>query len=222
MARTKPSSNLPRPSSVDFAPDDVPDLIRDRKSHVVVSAGGRDRGPQIKRGPRGGKRLVHDTVERVDIQYEQQKTNVTVTRLVDTLASLYRKESITDAQYIAGKRFQDAFDLGHLEQMPAMRFDGMPSSGKKSSDPDKPQRVIDARTEIFDAMKAMGGWGSPCGIATWWILGMRWSIRQVAQRETVNRIEVWTGTLIGALGVLESHYQDIGYRSARRRQAPGS
>ena len=189
--------SLPKPSTL-ANDDEVGDLRRDPKSRVSISAGGRDRGPKAAKAQR--------STERTDIHYEDQKTLSVVTRVVDTLGSLYKNGSITESQYKAGIRFQDGFDMGNWEPMPAMRFDGMPSSGRSSSDPHRPQSIVDARKLTIDAMKALGGQGSPCGICAWWILGMRWSIRQVAQREVVNRVEVWTGTLIGALGVLESHY----------------
>jgi hypothetical protein len=201
---------LPRPSTISGF-DDVGDLRRDPKSRVLVSAGGRDRGPKAAKAQR--------STERVDIQYGEEKTRATVTRVVDTLGGMHAKGSISDQLYEAGLRFQDDFDRSHWESMPSMRLDGMPPGGRVSSDPHRPIEVIDARSAGDRAMRALGGPGSPCGIAVWWILGMRWSIRQVAQREPVSRIEVWTGTLIGALGVLESHYQDVGYRR-RGRSAP--
>jgi hypothetical protein len=200
------SVSLPVPSTL-ATTDDVGDLMRDRKTRVMVSAGGRDRGPKVAKSQR--------QIERVDIQYEDQKTRATVTRVVDTLGGLFQKGSITEAAYHAGLRFQDDFDMSHWESIPASRYDGMPASGRASSDPDRPQAVIDARTAVGDALKAAGGPGSACGIALWWILGMRWSLRQIAQREAVSRVEVWTGILIGALGVLEMHYQDVAYRARR-------
>lgn len=209
-------SSLPRPSIVDAIMDDVPDLCRDSKSLVVVSAGGRDRGPMVARGPGGGKRLVHGDIERVEVQYEQDRQPQTVTRLVDTLAALYRKGTVTEAMLIAGKRFQDDFDNAHMESMPSMRMDGMPSSGKSSSDPHRTPSIIDARTNVFAAMNALGGFKGPCGIVAEWVLGKRWSLRQLAERETVKRVAVWTGTLTGALGVLEAHYQSVD--NSRRRQ----
>jgi len=187
--------------------EDVPDLVPDPKSGVLISAGGRDKGPNV------GKRLVHDT-EIMEVSYEQEKRPQAVSRIVDTLSSLHRAKTILDAPYVAGKRFQEAFDRAALEKCAGMRFDGLP--GGNSSDPSRPQAVIDARREVFDAMDALGGYKSSCGIAAFWIIGMRWSIRQVAEREPVKRVHVWTGVLMGSLDVLDAFYEQRDNRSRRR------
>jgi hypothetical protein len=162
----------------------------------------------VKRGPGGGKRHVH-LFERVEVDYEDLKHPITVTRVVDTLSALYRKGTINSDQFRAGKRFQDAFDAAHMESAPTMRFDGLPASGRASSDPHRPAMLIDARTEVYAAMSALGGWKGSCGVVAQWAIGMRWSLRQLAEREAVKRVDVWTGVLIGALDILSMHYQEV-------------
>lgn len=196
--------HLPRPSIVDVAIHDVPDLIRDERSGVIVSAGNRDRGPEVRRGPKGGKRPVHAHVERVEVSYEEDKTPHTVTRVVDTLAMMRNKGTLTKDQYGAGVRFQDAFDLANLVRSSGMRFDGMPPGCGGAGD--LPAAVMDARNEVFAAMKSLGGQKTACGIAAWWILGMRWSLRSVAEREVVKNYQVWTGILVSTLDILDMHY----------------
>lgn len=202
-ANARQAVTLPRPSTIDQMAD-VADLMRDPKSHVIVSAGGRDRGPEIKRGPGGGRRPVHAQIERIEVSYEDDKQPHTVTRVVDTLSMMRNKGTLTKDQYGAGFRFQEAFDLASLVRSSGMRFDGMPPGGSGAGD--LPAAMMDARDEVFAAMKALGGHQTACGIAAWWILGVRWSLRSVAEREVVKNYQLWTGILIATLDMLDAHY----------------
>lgn len=203
-ANARQAVTLPRPSTIDQALD-VADLMRDPKSHVIVSAGGRDRGPEIKRGPGGGRRPVHAHIERIEVSYEDDKQPHTVTRVVDALSMMRNKGTLTKDQFAAGIRFQEAFDLAGLVRSTGMRFDGMPPGGSGAGD--LPARVVDARNEVFAAMKALGGYQTACGIAAQWILGMRWSLRSIAEREAHKNHNVWTGILVGTLDILDAHYE---------------
>jgi len=198
---------LPRPSTVDAQFDDIPDLMRDREG-VIVSAGGRDKGPSIKRGPGGGKRPIHDT--QVDeIQYEKEKHKHYVNKVVDPLRDLHRRGSIDDAQFEAGVIFQDDFDRAHWHSSGGMRFDMMPPSGKISNDDGRTDSVIDARDKVIGAITAVGGESSIGGRVLWWVVGMRRSINDLAADDNRNRM-VLRGALEGALSVLKTRYQRIG------------
>lgn len=205
-------SALPRPSIVDAILDDIPDLMRDGASHVVVSAGGRDRGPTVARGPGGGKRLVYDAVERVDVQYEQEKQPQTITRKVDPLRDLHKRGALgknEDSLLIAGLRFQDDFDRAHFGSSSGMRFDMMPASGKVNTDGGRTDNVVDARNATLDAMIAVGGPDSIGGMAVWQIVGHRKTLREMSRNNGTPDV-LWKGALLAALGSLERHYERNG------------
>ena len=179
--------------------DDVLDVYRDKMTKVAVSAGGRDTGPDSAKAHRKTR------VEFDEVDGKRAKVN----RVIDTLGQMKTRGTITEAMYKAGIAFQLDFDIGQWESMPSMRFDGMPRSGKANGMVSL--QVIDARGAVLDAIAALGGAKSPCGIAVWWVIGMRWSIKQlVNERNDKNlanaRHETITGTLIGALGMLAVHY----------------
>ena len=178
--------------------DQAIDLRRDRSSGVVVSVGGRDQGPVIAD--------QHRTLRRDMVEVDGKQ--VKATRNVDVLKQKHAAGDITNAMYKAGIKFQVDFDTGAWDAMPGSRYDGMPRSG--GSPGSVSLQVVDARTETLKAIDALGGFGSPCAVAVWWIVGQRWSISQLAGQPDKNmgisRHETLTGTLLGGLGVLAVHY----------------
>lgn len=204
---------LPRPSTLDML-DDVPDLIRDPSSHVVISAGGRDQGPSIRRGPNGGKRQVHDNLETADVQYEDDKHQHRVSRKVDVLRDMHRREVITDAMLADGIRFQTDFDCAHYESTSCMRYDGLPASGRVASDGGRTDAVVAARTAVREAVKAMGGLGSMGAVALVSVVGERKSFREMS-RDNGEHLSMWKGATLTALSVLALHYESLGYKHGK-------
>lgn len=200
---------LPRPSTLDIL-DDVPDLIRDPSSHVIVSAGGRDQGPSIRRGPNGGKRQVHDNLSSDEVQYEDDKHQHRVSRKVDVLRDLFNRNVIGDDLYSIGLRFQDAFDKSHWGSSGGMRFDNMPASGKVSTEGGRTDTIVSARREVMDAIESLGGSATIGAIAMWQIIGMRKSLSEMAAGAGDNRA-LWKGAILAALGSIGTHYDRLGY-----------
>lgn len=214
---------LPRPSTLDML-DDVPDLIRDPASYVVVSAGGRDQGPSIRRGPNGGKRQVHDNLETAEVQYEDDKHQHRVSRKVDVLRDMFargalsRDEKVAAALFADGLRFQDTFDKSHWGSSGGMRFDNMPASGKVSTEGGRTDTIIAARWEIMDAIEFLGGSATIGAIAMWQIVGLRKTFREMS-RDEGDHLSMWKGAMISALGSLGAYYDRKGYdrRSTTKR-----
>lgn len=206
---------LPRPSTIDII-DEVGDLIRDPTSHVIISAGGRDQGPMIKRGPNGGKRQVHGDLSSDEIQYEQDKHQHRVNRKIDGLrdmfnrGSLSRDEKIAAALFADGLRFQDTFDKSHWGSSGGMRFDNMPASGKVSTEGGRTDTIVSARREIMDAIDFLGGSATIGAIAMWQIVGLRKTFREMA-RDNGDHLSMWKGAMISALGSLGAYYDRLGY-----------
>lgn len=214
--RGKNSPSLPKPSTIGES-DDVIDLCRDKKSHVMVSAGGRDKGPMVRRGPNLGKRAVHSNVEAIEVQYEDDRSPHRVTRIVDPLRDLHKRDIITDALLGAGIRFQDDFDRSHWHSGGGMRFDGLTASGKVSSEGGRTDTVVEARRATCDALAALGGSATIGGIALWNIVGLRKTFREMG-RENKDHHTMWKGAILSALGTLNAHYEAMGY--VRNRPAP--
>jgi len=175
------------------AAPDVLDLYRDKMTTVVVSAGGRDTGPT--------EAAAHRKTRSETIEHEKKR--IKVSRVVDTLGQMKARGDINDAMYQAGIKFQLGFDVGQWESMPISRYDGMPRSGKGG---DISLQIFNARTRILDAVERLGGFESPCGIAVWYAIGMRYSINQLAKDQKKETRDEWKGALKGALQILAVHY----------------
>lgn len=213
---------LPRPSTIN-ALDDVPDLLRDPASHVIISAGGRDQGPSIRRGPNGGKRQVHE-IQLDEIQYEKDKHQHRVSRKVDVLRDMFNRNALSEnektnaAMYADGLRFQDAFDKSHWGSSAGMRFDNMPASGKVSTEGGRTDTIVSARREVMDAIDSLGGSATIGAIAMMQIIGQRKSLREMSSDNGDHR-SMWKGAILSALGSLGTHYDRLGYdrRAATKR-----
>lgn len=202
--------------------EDVPDLIRDDKSNVLVSAGGRDRGPLV------GKRVVHET-ELSEIQYESDKRPHPVARVVDPLRELYRNDSISEELFLSGIRFQDDFDRARLSSPSASRLDGLPASGRIASDGGRTESIIAARTAVYEAFKSVGGIDSTGGKVLWQVVGLRKTMSELvradipkpdedakfAVRKLTYTRDMYKGALIVALETIGKHYEGLGYKRRR-------
>lgn len=172
---------------------DVLDTYRDKMTKVVVSAGGRDAGPS--------EATAHRKTRNETIEHDKKR--VKVSRVINTLDQMKGRGDITDAMYQAGIKFQLMFDVGQWESMPISRYDGMPRSGKGC---DISLQIFNARTRVLDAVDRIGGFESPCGIAVWYAIGMRYSINQLAKDQKKETRDEWKGALKGALQILAIHY----------------
>jgi len=126
-------------------------------------------------------------------------------RVEGLLARLERHGHIGARERQAGEEFGRLFQLAHLDPLRAASL--MREGGGNSTGPHGSER---ARQRIIAAVDALGGHGSPCATAAWFILGCELSMREWALREGWGgrplREEVAKGQLIGALGVLAKHF----------------
>ncbi len=124
------------------------------------------------------------------------------------LARLERHGDIGPAERMAGEKFAELFRLAHMDPIHAA---GMARSchAVAAGEPNG----VSARERVNRALDALGGLGSPCGTAAWFILGCEMSLQQWAIREgwggqagrAVNP-QVAKGVLIGTLGTLTAHF----------------
>ena len=126
-------------------------------------------------------------------------------RVEGLLGRLERHGHIGARERHAGEEFARLFQLAHMD--PLRAADIVREGRGNSAGPHGSER---ARRRIIAAMDALGGHGSPCATAAWFVLGCELSMREWAMREGWGgrplREEVAKGTLVGALGVLAKHF----------------
>lgn len=179
-----------RVSRASDAPPD-PATLKLRGRHKPMEGG----GPIIE--PPNPKRLVDDAQGRVGSPY----------RVVDILSMLLRNKEIQPWDAEAGEHFRIMFARAHLDPLKAADL----SRGGDGALRDLPERVMMARDEVYAALKALGGNGTPVGAAAWDVLGEGRTLKEFSERmgfapgRPLNP-SVAKGLLIGALSVLAAHY----------------
>ena len=127
-------------------------------------------------------------------------------RAVDTLGLMLANGTITPEMHEAGVMFRVTFRLAALDGMRTTQLIRLAGA----TNDDMPNRQIDARHRIANAIDALGGHDSPAGFCIWFVVGLEFSLREWAQRQgwagrTVHG-PVAQGILIGALGTLAMHF----------------
>lgn len=128
-------------------------------------------------------------------------------RVVDTLMAMERRGTITPEMKRAGEMFRDEF--GHAALEPLRAADLSRLSGT-AGPRDATTAQYTAREAVWEAIKALGGIGSPLGCCAWQVLGMGASLKEWAAREGWRGRPIGektaAGILVGALGVLAAHF----------------
>lgn len=159
------------------------------------------------------ERLQHGEVELVTDRDEEGAV-VVHSRTVDTLARFLRSGKITDSMYSAGRRFEELFARAALNSVRAANLSGAARSSNRGS---IIESIEDARDRVKAELDSLGGAGSPCGSAAWFVLGMGVFIEGLADRPAWGGAralnpQAASGVLFGALGILEGFY-----RTGKRR-----
>lgn len=198
-SKTKPTQTLPRQAKREqFAPPSI-DTLAARGGHKATDhAGSAVLCPSHDRS-------VIDANGSVGSPY----------RVVDILHALARKEEIQVWHVEAGEHFQAAFRAAHLDQLAAADL----TRGGGGVLRDQPAKAVRARQDIGEAVRALGGMGSPAANAVWDVLGEGLTVKEHAERtifgagRSLNPTAA-KGILVAALGVLAWHY---GYDPEARR-----
>jgi len=133
-------------------------------------------------------------------------------RVVDTLAVMERRGSITPAMRQAGEEFRRRFAQAQLDPLRALDPSRMALGDRPARrDPDGPGlRAEAARGAVWRAVLAVGGIASPAGSCLWHVVGWECSLKEWAQGQgwSGRRVsqEAASGILIAALGALENHF----------------
>lgn len=128
-------------------------------------------------------------------------------RVVDTLAAMLRKGTITAAMRQAADDFHAQFVLASLDPLRAADLNRLPGAWR---DVPMSLRQAEARTKVWQALQALGGIASPAGSCVWHVVGCEWTVKDWALREgwggrSLSQ-EAASGVLVGSLGVLQGFY----------------
>jgi hypothetical protein len=132
-------------------------------------------------------------------------------RVVDTLAIMERRGSITASMRQAGEDFRRRFAVAQLDPLRALDIARLTLGDKPASRGDHAPglRVETARTAVWRAVGAVGGIASPAGSCLWHVVGWERSLKEWSQEQgwAGRRVsqEAAAGILIAALGALEAH-----------------
>lgn len=128
-------------------------------------------------------------------------------RVVDTLAAMLRKGTISGPMRQAADDFHALFVTASLDPLRAPDLNRMRQGFRE--DP-LTLRQAEARTKIWQALQALGGIASPSGSCVWHVVGLEWTVKDWALREGWGgrplSQETASGILVGSLGVLQAFY----------------
>jgi hypothetical protein len=125
-------------------------------------------------------------------------------RAVDTLTAMERRGSITAEMRAAGEDFRALFQRAHLDPLHAARLERCGGAGFSPMPPGP--RIEAARTNVWHAIRRVGGLASPAGSCLWHVVGLEqtikaWALEQSWRRKPVDQ-ETGAGILIATLGML--------------------
>jgi len=124
-----------------------------------------------------------------------------------TLDRMLRRHDITPAQHLAGNTFSNWFSLACLDPLRAGDCGQRINAGGRTTG----AGVEHARNRVNAALDALGGIGSPCGSACWYVLGLQLTLADWARREgwaqRPIRHEAARLVLVGGLSVLVAHFR---------------
>ena len=130
------------------------------------------------------------------------------------LMRLEHKGVISRSEAEAGERFAHLFRRASLDSLKAgdpARIPMPPGTVSR----DLPASAEHCRRLVSDAVRALGGGGSPLAGAAWNVIGLEQSVRAWALA-TRRPHALATGILVGALAALSAHFAG---RSSRQRRA---
>jgi hypothetical protein len=160
------------------------------------------------------ERRRHGSVERVTRPIaDDHGRSARPFRAIDTLTAMERRGTITAGMRQAAEDFRACFAKAHLDPLRALDYSRPRQTGTGPADRHNHAglRVDGAREEVWRAILAVGGPGSPGGSCLWHVVGWERSIKEWALEQGWNgrRVsqEAASGILVAALGALEAHFR---------------
>jgi len=184
-------------------------IVASRTRRQMPARAAADITPTPERSTHGvverAERIISDVVGRPGRPY----------RLVDTLAMMERRGSITAGMRQAGEDFRDRFAVAQLDPLKAFDI-SRPRIANRTGfrgGNEPGSRIESARKVVWDAILAVGGLGSAGGSCVWHVVGWQQSLKEWALEQGWNgrRIsqEAASGILIASLGTLEAHFAQL-------------
>jgi len=159
------------------------------------------------------ERLHHGGVERVAVPIaDAGGAPARPYRALDTLAVMQRRGTITAGMRQAGEDFRARFAVAQLHPLRSLDLQQLRGVDRSlRAEPEPPGlRIETARRSVWQAIRAVGGIGSPAGSCLWHVIGWERSVKEWALEQGWNgrRVsqETAAGILVAALGTLERHY----------------
>ena len=169
--------------------------------------------PEVDLGPTEERRH-HATIERVARPISDEAgRSARPYRAIDTLVAMERRGTITASMRQAAEDFRARFVAAQLDPLRALDYSRLRDGerGRGNSAVPAALRTESAREDVWRAIVALGGPGSPGGSCVWHVVGWERSIKEWALEQGWNgrRIsqEAASGILVAALGALEAHYR---------------
>lgn len=135
-------------------------------------------------------------------------------RVVDTLAAMERRGTITAGMRQAGEDFRVRFAIAQLDPLSAFDITRVRTGrGPGFAGGDSPgSRIEQARLVVWRAVLTLGGLSSAGGSCAWHVLGCErtlkeWALEQGWNGRRVSQ-EAASGILVGALGALEAYFSN--------------
>jgi hypothetical protein len=159
------------------------------------------------------ERSAHGIVERLDRTISDASGRpARPYRLVDTLAVMERRGSITAGMRQAGEDFRNCFAVAQLDPLSAFDISRPRIGSRGGFRPlERPgSQIENARKVVWRATLAVGGLGSAGGSCIWHVVGWQQSLKEWALEQGWNgrRVsqEAASGILIASLGTLEGYF----------------
>ena len=127
-------------------------------------------------------------------------------RAVDTLGMMLTNGTITPQMHEAGAVFRALFRSAALDGIATSQLIRLAGATNDAM----PNRQVDARRRVANAIDALGGHDSPAGSCVWFVVGLEMSVREWAARRGWSGRPVPQpiagGIIVAALGILAMHF----------------
>lgn len=170
---------------------------REKWKELCSDSRGGDKGPYHSTQHRKLERVPENVLGKVKA----------VTKVVDTIAELYRNQTIDHDMYVEAQDFKAAFDVAGMSGLRASSPEGVP--GGCVSGADDALRITHARNELWRVYTVLGGAECVMSRAMHNIVGLETSLRGMEKGCPAGRRHFWLGALVAALETLSRHRAGI-------------
>lgn len=125
------------------------------------------------------ERGQHDPIRREVVPLDAQGERGVAWRAVDTIGLMLARGTISREEHAACERFRAAFYAARLDPLIAPDVGRIPGQGRPEH---LTARLVHAREEVHRVIRELGGMGTPCAEAIWWVVGAEYTCAAFARR----------------------------------------